>query len=275
MDGSGLDGFFFLLGGLVFALPIGLVVLGILVFASNRDVDATGRRSYAAYLCTVCFVSLFAALFAAFATSSSLLGLARSDDDDSALAPARPAAVRAEFHGGDEGPVQGDMYGPEDMGPDSGYDDDFGVGRSVEADEGDAAARGAVGGGIALLVSAGAFVYHYRRLRDLRTGADYAKSPAARVEHAYAYATAFVAILVALGSGGAALWGAFKVAAPGVAAAFGEAERIDGLVDLLEAALLAAGSTAILVVHLRRGRELRDAMQPAGANGDTPTQIQI
>lgn len=281
MYGTGFDLFF--LGGVLFsAVPIGLVVLGILVFASNRDVDASGRRSYAVYLCTVCFISLFAALFAAFAISSALLGLMRSDDDDGAIAPR--VATGVEVQAFEEGSGEGDSYppdhmGPDGMGPGSDFDEmpfDDSYDDPGEADEGDEAARGVVGGGIALLVAGGAFVYHLRRLRDLQTEAGYAQSPAGRVEHAYAYATAFTATLVGLGAAGAALWGAFNLAAPGVAAEFGEGERIDGLVDLLQAALLAAGSFVILVRHLSRGRELREAMHPGTTNGGAPpTQIQI
>lgn len=64
------------------ALPLFVLVLAIIIFA-GREQDTTGRRAFAVYLAAVNFVAIFTAVFASFATVTSLTGLivdGRSED---------------------------------------------------------------------------------------------------------------------------------------------------------------------------------------------------
>lgn len=293
-DGSGFGGFL-LLGLIVAVIPIGLVVLGILVFASGREPDPSGRRPYAVYLCTVSFTAMFIALFAGAALVATLVGLAIDpDDDEGAWAPFPMTTTAAQA--GDPGeplesnglgeyespprgdeftpapapPVQMDPYGHEgsegfDGSGEPAYDDYS----EFSEDRGDAAARDAVSAGIILMAAGAALAFHLRKLSELRSTPGYEGTPASRVEGAYLYATCFVAVVVLAGAAVTAAYAIFEIAAPGVASSLGAGSREDGVTPLVTSAALALAGYLIAWKHWIRATELREG-KPAPASAMAP-----
>ena len=289
MDGgSGFD-VFFLIGLSVAVVPIGLVVLGILVFASGREPDPSGRRPYAVYLCTVSFTAMFTVLFAGFALVATLVGLAiDSDDDEGAWAPFPTITSIAQTGDPGESPEVGDPDGyepapgadnfaprPAPMDPYQ-YDgseefDHSGEPMYQEYDEDseDAAARDGVLAGIILIAAGAVLVFHRRKLSELSLTPGYEGSPASRVESAYMYATCFVAVVVLVGAAVTAAYAIFQIVAPGVASSYGQGSREDGVTPLISAAALVLAGYAIVWKHWSRATELREG-KPAPVSLTAP-----
>lgn len=119
----------------------------------------------------------------------------------------------------------------------------------------DAAVRGAVQAGLIAGAAVVVLVFHARRRRELRAGAEFeAGGPAWRIDRAYLYAVCFVAVLVALFALGVGAYGAFRTLAPGVTeeAVTRHLERQEGVAQLVSQVWL--GLTA-LYVFLRAWRE--------------------
>jgi hypothetical protein len=119
----------------------------------------------------------------------------------------------------------------------------------------DAAVRGAVQAGLIAGAAVVVLVFHARRRRELRAGAEFeAGGPAWRIDRAYLYAVCFVAVLVALFALGVGAYGAFRTLAPGVTeeAVTRHLERQEGVAQLVSQFWL--GITA-LYVFLRAWRE--------------------
>jgi hypothetical protein len=119
----------------------------------------------------------------------------------------------------------------------------------------DAAVRGAVQAGLIAGAAVVVLVFHARRRRELRAGAEFeAGGPAWRIDRAYLYAVCFVAVLVALFALGVGAYGAFRTLAPGVTeeAVTRHLERQEGVAQLVSQFWL--GLTA-LYVFLRAWRE--------------------
>jgi hypothetical protein len=210
-------GFEFLLFPLVL---IGLIVLGVVaVVAGRSEPDPDGTRSYAVYLVTITFVTLFAALFASFAVILSLLELATE--------PSAPDFGGFVEPGFEQFPTGGD---PTDRA----------ISNAVEA-------------GI-FAAAAGALLYfHATRLAALMGRPNLGQGGARRTILGYLFFTCFVAVLVALGAAVTAAIGLFEIIAPGTAGT----ERDLGLVKLVSSAALAAASGLIFLYHWRRAEDVR------------------
>lgn len=262
---SGFD-IFYLLIVLAAVVPIGLVVLGIIVLASGREPDPSGRRPYAVYLCTVSFVAMFTVLFAGYALISTLVGLAiDADDEEQSLrsTPHQASVIKAENPAGDP-----EVGGPGDefMPPPGQYDyddsEEFNFDDPeefmLEGDSEDAAVRDSVASGLTLVATGLLLVFHRRKLSELRSTPGYEGSPAARVESAYMYATCFVAVIALAGAAATAVYGIFQIIAPGVASTYGEGARKDGVTPLITSGALALATYAIAWKHWTRATELRE-----------------
>lgn len=285
---SGID-IFSLFLAIVAVVPIGLVVLGILVFASGREPDSSGRRPYAVYLCTVSFTAMFVALLAGFALLSSLVGLAiDTDDEEQSLrsAPAASSISQAGDPGGDSqivdppgefepppGEYDYDDSGEFDDSEEFNYDDSGEF--MLNEDSEDAAVRDSVSSSLVLLAAGLLFIFHRRKLAELRSTPGYQGSPAGRVESAYMYATCFVAVIGLVGAAVVAAYGIFQIIAPGVASSYGVGARKDGVTPLITAGALALATYLIAWKHWTRATELREGTA-APASADLPeggTQI--
>jgi heme/copper-type cytochrome/quinol oxidase subunit 2 len=120
----------------------------------------------------------------------------------------------------------------------------------------DAAVRGAVQAGLIAGAAVAVLVFHARRRRELRSGADFdAGGPAWRIDRAYLYAVCFVAVLVALFALGIGAYGAFRTLAPGVTeeAITRHLERQEGVAQLISQVWL---GLVALYVFLRAWREV-------------------
>jgi len=119
----------------------------------------------------------------------------------------------------------------------------------------DAAVRGAVQAGLIAGAAVVVLVFHARRRRELRAGAEFESGgPAWRIDRAYLYAVCFVAVLVALFALGVGAYGAFRTLAPGVTeeAVTRHLERQEGVAQLISQVWL---GLAALYVFLRAWRE--------------------
>ena len=232
-----MDGFEGLLIGLavVFAV-VPLLALLILVVAGGRgEPDPTGKRSFALYLGTVCFVALFTALVASTLLVASVTEKIKDEESTD------ESAEEFEFE--------------DDIFPDEEFEDDFdeefeeGFGGEDQSDvtENDRILQGVVRSGLILGAAVGVLVFHARRRRDLEADPDAAAGTAAwRVDRSYQYVVCTTAVLIFLFAAGVGAYDLFRVAAPGVFASGDDTvARKEGLQSLLTLAWLAIGAGAI------------------------------
>ena len=208
-----------------FAVPLavfGLLVLVILVLGGRDEPDPDGLRPRALYLTSVCFLALFATLFALYAVVASLVGLALDDD------------AQEDFAGGRVGRVELELIAQSD------FDD---------RDSDDRRVSDAVGAGLAAGAGAAVLWFHARRLQALVREHDDGPGPVRRAWRTYLHAVCFVAMVIVGVAGAVFAFGLFEAAAPGVA---GVESRKDGAAQALSAGLLAVGSFMVFHFHWRR-----------------------
>jgi len=214
------DGFTFLLAFAI-VLPLGLLALVVLVLAGGRDIDATGKRTFALYVVTVSFVALFTALIASTAVVSSLTEKIKDDDSSE------------EFNFEDE------SFDDEDF-----EDVEFDTGGGVS--ENDRLLRGVVQGALVLLAAGAVLWFHHRRRREYSAERGFDGSAAWRADRAYVYVVCFTAILIFLFTAGFGSYNIFKLIGPGV---FGSGDDSDirktALQELLTLAWLDLASLGI------------------------------
>jgi hypothetical protein len=222
------EGFAFLIAFAI-VLPLGLLALVVLVLAGGRDIDPTGRRTFALYVAVVSFVAVFTALTASTQVVNSLTEKIRDED------------ASEDFEDFEDFDTE-DLEDFEDFG-DSGSD----------VTQNDRVIRGAVQAGLVLAVSIGVLVFHTRRRREYMAHPEFAGSAAWRTDRAYLYAVCFTAILVFLFATGFGSYEIFQVFAPGVFASGDDSvARKDGLQALLTLGWLALASVAIFRYHWRQ-----------------------
>jgi hypothetical protein len=256
------DGFTFFFA-FAFVLPLGLLALVVLVLAGGRDIDPTGKRTVALYVCIVSFVALFTALVASTGVVGSLTEKIK-DDDSSASS---------------EGDLFDDEIFEEDF-EDFEVDVDIGDGDSGTS-ENDRVLRGVVQSALVLVVAGGVLLFHHRRRRDYTAEPDFDGSAAWRTDRAYVYAVCFTAILIFLFSTATGAYEVFKLIGPGV---FGSGDDSDvrksALQTLLTLAWLALASGAIFRYYWRQGNPTPPVVSanpgpptaPAAPPASTPTK---
>lgn len=229
-------------GGFEFFLfPIvilGLLAMGVAALVGGRrEDDPLGRRPFTIYLSAVSFIALFALLFSLFSAISALGKIAFTEGmitpDGCISGPgytecSTSVSSGAEFESGET-----ELF-PNTVGePDHTVEI-----RTIVQQIAIAIA--------ALLV----LLFHSRRLRSLAQEPTFSGSAAERSYLNYLYSVCFATILIALGSGGAFLFAAFRAAAPGVTS-FGSGGS-DTYREAALAELLGTGALTVASVWLFR-----------------------
>jgi hypothetical protein len=251
---------------LVPIVVIGLIVIAIGAFSSDRrEPDPTGRRPYAVYLFSVVFVTLFIALFSGISVVSSIVRIGLPEDQvfspsytyrgssvgyGEKVAPV-PAAVPYEPGSNQPAPFQTlrpvvvPQPGQETPSPDQPLVQRY--------DPNDERIRSAVQAGLVAIAAGLVLLFHARRADELVHDPAFAEGPARRTYHVYLYAVCFVAILTTLVAGAVAVYGLFRIIAPGTSG-FGphNVERNDGIHQLVTSGVLGLVAGAIFHFHWRR-----------------------
>ena len=237
---------------LIVGIPVAIVGAILILVSARHDPDVANRRTPARYIGVVCFLSVFVALFAAYAVVSSLAEFVVDQEE-------------IEF-GGDE-------FG-------GGFDDEFGGGFGDEFDDfgsftttsrpsDDALWRGAVQAGLLAVVAGVIFVGH-RRLRDAHRSAAATDAASTRVDRTYIYVTCFLAVLVVLAAAAFGAYGVFQAIAPGIASdAGGSVARQQGIAQAISLVFLACGAAVIFAWHWRGRGEPAAVEAPSAAPAPT------
>jgi hypothetical protein len=202
-------------------LPLGLLALVVLVLAGGRDIDTTGKRTVALYVCVVSFVALFTALIASTTVVDALTEKIKDDDSSE------------EFEFDDE------TFDEEDF-------EEFDVDTGGEVSQNDRVLRGVAQGALVLLAAGAVLWFHHRRRREYTGERGFDGSAAWRADRAYIYVVCFTAILIFLFAAGFGSYNIFKLVGPGV---FGSGDDSDvrksALQELLTLAWLALAALGI------------------------------
>ena len=204
-------------------LPLGLLALVVLVLAGGRDIDTTGKRTVALYVCVVSFVALFTALIASTTVVDALTEKIKDDDSSQ------------EFDFDDE-----DF---EDF-------EDFDFDTDGDVSQNDRVLRGVVQGALVLLAAGAVLWFHHRRRREYTAERGFDGSAAWRADRAYVYVVCFTAILIFLFAAGFGSYNIFKLIGPGVFASGDDSDiRKTALQELLTLAWLALAALGIFRYH--------------------------
>jgi hypothetical protein len=246
-----------MMGGLEFLLfPIlilGLLGMGVAaLLGSRREEDPLGRRPYTIYLSSISFIALFVLLFAIF---SAISGLGKviftegtSPDDCFSSGGFTQCSEMGSSVMFDEGGSGTDLFPTQ-------------AERNHNQDVRTIVQQVAMG-----LVSLLVLLWHTRRLRALTSEPSFAGSAAERTYVNYLYAVCFASVLVALSTGGAFLFAAYRAIAPGtVALANGlDAERDDALVQLLSSGALVGVSLWLFKAKWNEIESRSGSLAPSG-----------
>ncbi len=230
------------LGGLISLVTV-LAFLAFVITAGKDPREGAEPRGQAIYLHLVLLISMFVGLIAATTVVASLSQLIGTNTPTSLL----PVGTTGSGSGATGVTGIGSLLplAPPSLHP-----------------VGDAAARGAVAGGILLLVAGGLFLAHWRQGRRFREDAVLRATNAGRILQAYLNTATLVAVLVLIVSASLAGYAVFEAAAPGVAAASGHVAPLRGLVPLL---FFTGADLLIIDRHWRVMRPLRGAPMPPSA----------
>jgi hypothetical protein len=244
--GSGLTVFF----GLSLLAPLallGLIVLAVVAVAGGREPDPSGARQRAVYLSAISFVAIMVMLLAGFAAVASLTELIGHD------------SVRSI---GASTTVRGSSSSSSSIGGFSTSGDEGGtIEGSFSETEDDNNSEHAVSGAVAsllVLAAAGAVLFWHRpRFRALIDGPGLPSGPVRRAVQGYYYSVCFVTALIAIGAGAVALYGLYRIFAPGLSNPGVDQgdERESGLRTLFSFGALTAGAVYLFLMHMRRPEE--------------------
>jgi hypothetical protein len=269
---------------------IGLIVMAIGAFSSDRrEPDPTGRRPYAVYLFSVVFVTLFILLFSGISVISSIVRIGLPGNGvysqsftyggsgvaySGKVAPV-PAAVP--YEPGPNQPAPYETLRPIVV-PQPGQETPTLSPNQAPLvqryDPNDERIRSAVQAGLVAIAAGLVLLFHARRAEELVHDPAFAEGPARRTYHVYLYAVCFVAILTTLVAGAFAVYGLFRIIAPGTSGfSPHNVERNEGIHQLITSGLLALVAVAIFHFHWRRvpGRKRQAASEPPTTTLETPT----
>ena len=226
-------------GSSQFLVPFAVVAVVafaiVAVVAARRDPDPAGTRPYAIYLSLILFVAVFTALFAATALISNIVRIPLQEYGVAGTAypgHAIPTALLRRL-----GPLHGALGSRLDRGH----------------------AAGAVQAALVLVAAVLVLWFHVGRIQDLVREPRFENSPGRRTYQVYLHAVSFVAMTILLFAGASALYGIFRVAAPGTTGPQLPAtvERGEGIAQLVATTFLALAAYAIFAYHWHRTRTLR------------------
>lgn len=206
----------------VSASIVAVVATIIVLVAGRREEDRDRGRTFARYVDAVNLLSVYVALFAAYAVVAQLTRF---------IVP-----ERRRFGG------PGLLDVAESSFAGSAFD-------RVVRHGNDAIWRGAVQAALVLLAAGVILVFHRRQRDAMVATAGFEGSAGARVDLAYRYAVCFVAAFVVLMAMAFGLYGIFRLVAPGVAGVGGHGARQEGIAQAISLFALGAGALAIFRVH--------------------------
>jgi hypothetical protein len=219
------------------ALLVGIIAV---LIAGRRDAAGGEDRVGARYVCAISLLTLFVALYAAFGAVSALIDLVVDHQDR--------AAALEKLSKQEYGPVP--SYGAGGAVTSLGFD----VQSYQYSKNNDANYDAAVATGLAALTAAAVFVYHRRRRMAMVGARGFAGSSGAVVNRTYLQGVKFVAALTVALAAAAALYGIWKICAPGIAGALdADVGRAEGVSSFLSSGLLAV---AAALIFLRANNEL-------------------
>jgi hypothetical protein len=219
-------------GGTEFLIPFVVVATAtfaiVAVVTARRDPDPSGTRPYAVYLSLVLFVALFTALFAATAAVSNAIRIPLKDSITT-LIPVGSTSAAPLVHG------------------------------AIDVDKQHTA--GAVQAALIVIAALLVMWFHVGRLRELVQEPRFSDSPGRRTYQVYLHAVSFVSTTILIFAGAAAIYGLFRILAPGTTDQFVPAslERDQGIAQAVSTGLLALLAFAIFRYHWHRTLTLRGA----------------
>ena len=274
-----------LLGSLLI-VPGLIIVIAAAVSASRTERDPTGRRPETIYLSATTFVALYLTLFGTLGVVVSLTSLIDDAPRSSLQAVTAPVAPGGPGYLAGRQLVVGNATAPTVVPfrralpyPTTTLFGSPGFGGAVTPltgprhPIGDRAVTGAVGSGLVALAGAVVLWFHGRRLWRLLDDAEVRHTAAGRPLGTYLYAAAFLAVFIAALAAASALWGVYRVVAPGVSGS--ASGRAGGARELIDSAYLAAAAGAIFLTHWRTAVRTRLALRtppPGPSAGGGPGQ---
>ena len=232
-----------LLAGLLIPVAVllsaGFVILVAAAISGGRhETDPDGERTTAIYLGVTNWVAMFVALMATFAIVASVVSFIHSGDSRVALqnmmqSQVAQAGGSASSGFGTSGPI----------GPGSAP-----LMREVSS-TGPGVTTAALAAALVALAAGAVLALYARRLWALVGDERRRRGPAGPAVRVYLLAATFTAVFIAVGAGASALFGLYRVIAPGVAGL--GAGHDPGLRQLIDSAYLAFGALVILRVHHR------------------------
>lgn len=202
---------------------VAIVATILILVSGRRDADAERQRTFARYVDSVNLLSVFVALFAAYALVAQLTRFIIPERQRFGSGPGLLDVAEGTFGSSD-------------------FEDLLSRGN-------DAIWRSAVQALLVLLVAGVILAFHRRQRGDMVTGPGFDSSSAARVDQAYRYAVCFVAVFVILMAGAFGLYGVFRIAAPGVTGGFGGGQREQGIAQAVSLLALGGGAFVVFRMH--------------------------
>ena len=267
--------------GSVLIVPGLIIVIAAAVSASRAERDPTGRRPEAIYLSATTFVALYLTLFGTLGVVVSLTSLIDDAPRSSLQAVTAPVAPSGPDYLGGRQLVVGNATAPTVVPfrralpyPTTTLFGPPGFGGAVTPltgprhPIGDRAVTGAVGSGLVALAGALVLWFHGRRLWRLLDDAEVRHTAAGRPIGTYLYAAAFLAVFIAALAAASALWGVYRLVAPGVSGS--GSGRAGGARELVDSAYLAAAAGAIFLTHWRTATRTRLTLRTAPSGPPPP-----
>lgn len=221
----------------------GALILVLVAALGRGEPDPEGRRGEGIYLGAVAFVAMYMAIFATFGVVTSLASL---------LSP-RPSATSS-FSSSSSGvsastPVTLGASTPlSSSAPGLTFRQDSPQSGLFQAVSGpsrtDEATTGAVASGLVALGALGVLAFHRRRLQEALS--ERGHGLLARVMMTYRRLVSFVGVFIVALAGAVALFGVYRLIAPGMS---GSSGRSGGLEELIDAGYLALVSAGVVLLH--------------------------
>lgn len=239
----------------VLLIPGLVIVIAAGVAAGRGDPDDSGRRGRAVYLGVTSFVALFVALFASFGIVVSLSMLIGPDNSATTAfgsgsgqvfgSSGGPGQAMAR-EGGSSSTLTTDSSGT--VVPDNGSPLLRSVPLGGSGPRNNEVTSAALGSGLIGLAAGVVLFLHLPRLWSMLGDDDARRGGAGRTLATYLHATSFLSVFISALAGASALYGVYRLIAPGVALTPG---RSEGIRQLIDSAYLAVAAGVIFVTHRR------------------------